>query len=75
MRGMKRIWLAAGVCAAGLGLAVVPSAGAARNAAVAAVSADGNEISVSGVSAGNTEVVIQTASGELQVPVQVGDGG
>lgn len=36
---------------------------------------DGGEIGVSGVSAGNTEIAIQTASGELQVPVQVGKGG
>ena len=48
---------------------------ASGNAAVAAVSVDGGEIGVSGVSAGNTEIAIQTASGELQVPVQVGKGG
>ena len=50
-------------------------AASSEDASVAAVRVDGGEIGVSGVSAGNTEIAIQTASGELQVPVQVGKGG
>ena len=45
------------------------------DAAVAGVSVNGSEISVSGISAGIAVIVIQTSSGELRVPVQVGNGG
>ena len=45
------------------------------DAAVAGVSVNGSEINLSGVSAGIAQIVIQTDSGEFQVPVQVGDGG
>ena len=46
-----------------------------NDASVAGVSVDGKEITVSGVSAGIAQIVMQTDSGEFQVPVQVGDGG
>ena len=47
---------------------------ASQDSSVAQVAVDGSEITVSGVSAGTTEIRVQTDSGELRVPVQVEGG-